>query len=105
MKRLTWLGDSRASLRAFPPPVQDGIGYSLYRAQLGETPTSAKPLRGLGPGVMEIVSSDPSGTYRAVYTVSIGIRFMLCMPFRRGRKPESPRQGLKSKLSVEGLSS
>ena len=32
----------------------------------------AKPLHGLGSGVMEISASRERGTYRAVYTVSIG---------------------------------
>ena len=41
MKRLTWLGDSLANLRGFPPPVQDDIGYALYIAQSGETPRLA----------------------------------------------------------------
>jgi phage-related protein len=41
-------------------------------AQLGEMSVKAKPLHGLGSGVMEIAASDERGTYRAVYTVSIG---------------------------------
>jgi phage-related protein len=52
--------------------VQDDIGYALYAAQSGEMSVKAKPLHGIGGGVMEIVANDPSGTYRAVYTVSIG---------------------------------
>jgi phage-related protein len=32
----------------------------------------AKPLHGLGGPVMEIAAHDASGTYRAIYTVSIG---------------------------------
>ena len=37
--------------------------------QYGDTPASAKPWKGLGTGVHEIVENDASGTYRAVHTV------------------------------------
>jgi phage-related protein len=47
----------------------DNIGYALGVVQYGGHPPSAKPWKGLGPGVHEIVESDESGTFRAVYTV------------------------------------
>ncbi len=72
MKKLTWLADSRSNVKSFPAGVQDDIGYALYSAQLGEMSAKAKPLLGLGSGVMEIAADDESGTYRAVYTVSVG---------------------------------
>ena len=73
MKTLTWVADSRSKVRSFPAGVQDDIGYALYAAQLGEMSHTAKVLHGLGSGVMEIVANDESGTYRAVYAVSIVI--------------------------------
>jgi phage-related protein len=72
MKDLTWLADSRSRVKSFPAGIQDDIGYALYAAQLGEMSVKAKPLHGLGGPVMEIAAHDASGTYRAVYTVSIG---------------------------------
>jgi len=72
LKKLTWLADSRPVVKSFPATVQDDIGFALYVAQLGEVHASAKRLHGLGSGVMEIRAHDASGTYRAVYTVSIG---------------------------------
>jgi phage-related protein len=48
----------------------------LYAAQLGEMSAKAKPLHGLGSGVMEIVAGDESGTYRAVLRSQSGRRFM-----------------------------
>ena len=35
----------------------------------GETAPTAKPWKGLGPGVLEIVESHDGNAYRAVYTV------------------------------------
>ena len=72
MKNLTWLADSRSNVKSFPAGVRDDIGYALYAAQLGERSVKAKPLHGLGGQVMEIAAYDASGTYRAIYTVSIG---------------------------------
>jgi phage-related protein len=62
MKNLTWIADSRSNVKSFPAGVQDGIGYALYAAQLGERSVKAKPLHGLGGQVMEIAAYDASGT-------------------------------------------
>ena len=86
MKRLAWLADSRARVKSFPAGVQDDIGYALYAAQLGEMSPKAKPLHGLGGGVMEIVANDESGTWRAVYTVSIGDLIYVVHAFQKKSK-------------------
>ena len=86
MKRLTWAADSRSNVKSFPAGVQDDIGYALYAAQLGEMSTKAKPLHGLGGGVMEIAANDESGTYRAVYTVSIGDAIYVIHAFQKKSK-------------------
>ena len=83
MKKLTWLADSRSNVKSFPAGVQDDIGYALYAAQLGERSVKAKPLHGLGSQVMEIVAYDASGTYRAVYTVSIGESIYVIQAFQK----------------------
>jgi phage-related protein len=56
-------------LLEFPERVVDNIGYALGVVQFGGFPPSAKPWKGLGPGVSEIVENDAAGTFRAVYTV------------------------------------
>jgi phage-related protein len=56
-------------LLGFPEQVMDDVGFALGVVQYGGHPPSAKPWKGLGPGVLEIVENDGSGTYRAVYTV------------------------------------
>ena len=68
-KPLHWIGSSKRDLLRFPAGVVDDIGYALGVVQYGGHPPSAKPWRGLGPGVLEIVADDGSGTYRALYTV------------------------------------
>lgn len=86
MKNLTWIADSRSKVKSFPAGVQDDIGYALYAAQLGERSTKAKPMHGLGSQVMEIAAYDASGTYRAVYTVSIGESIYVIHAFQKKSK-------------------
>lgn len=68
-KPLYWAGSSKKDFLAFPEGVVDNIGYALSAVQYGGHPPSAKPWKGLGSGVHEIVENDGSGTFRAVYTV------------------------------------
>lgn len=70
LKKVDFIGSSRNDLKEFPDEVKQDIGYSLFEAQRGQKPASAKPLRGFGgAGVLEIIENFSSGTYRAVYTV------------------------------------
>jgi len=68
-KPLFWVGSSKEDLLALPEAVQDEIGTALSVAQFGGKHPSAKPWRGEGPGVFEIVEDHRGDTYRAVYTV------------------------------------
>ena len=69
LRPLEWVGSSRADLKDFPGEVQDHIGFALYQAQAGLKHRDAKPLPGLGAGVMEVVSDHDTNTWRAVYVV------------------------------------
>jgi len=69
MRPVRFMGDSREVLRELPDEVKSEIGFALERVQQGKMPVNAKPLRGIAPGVLEIVSDFKGGTFRAVYTV------------------------------------
>jgi phage-related protein len=56
-------------LLAFPDDVMRAFGYALGVVQAGGTPPSAKPWKGLGSGVFELLEDRRAGTWRAVYTV------------------------------------
>ena len=68
-KPLFWVGSSKHDLLAFPEAVKDEIGTALSVAQFGGKHPSAKPWKGEGPGVFEIVGDHRGDTYRAVYAV------------------------------------
>ncbi len=66
---LDWIGSSKRDFLAFPEPVKDELGNALGLAQFGGRHPKAKPWKGQGPGVFEIVEDYDGDTYRAVYTV------------------------------------
>jgi phage-related protein len=62
----------------FPEPVKSDMGYALGVAQLGGKHPGAKPWKGEGPGVFEIVENFDGDTYRALYTVRFeGVVYVL----------------------------
>lgn len=69
LKAVEWIGTSRADLKRFPDRVQDRMGFAIYQAQAGLRHRDAKPLKGFGSGVLEVVSRHDGDTFRAVYTV------------------------------------
>ena len=66
---LDWIGSSKRDFLAFPDAVKREMGNALGLAQLGGTHPSAKPWKGLGSGVFEVVDDYDGDTFRAVYTV------------------------------------
>ena len=77
-KPLHWVGSSKRDFLAFPDPVKSDMGYALGLAQLGGKHPHAKPWKGEGGGVFEVVESHDGDTYRAVYTVRFeGVVYVL----------------------------
>jgi phage-related protein len=69
MKPCIFIGSSLRDLREFPADVRAVMGAAIQTAQYGGKATSAKPLKGLGSGVFEIVESYDGNAYRGVYIV------------------------------------
>lgn len=68
-KPLDWVGSAKKDFLAFPEAVKDEMGNALGLAQFGGKHPAAKPWKGQGTGVFEVVENHDGGTYRAVYTV------------------------------------
>jgi phage-related protein len=86
LKPLIWMGDSLQSLRDFPEDVQDEIGFALFQAQTGEKHIKAKPLKGFGAGILEVVSDHRGDTFRAVYTVRLAGKVYVLHAFQKKSK-------------------
>jgi phage-related protein len=77
-KPLHWVGSAKRDYMDFPAEVQSDMGYALGVAQLGGKHPHAKPWKGEGPGVFEVVEDHRGDTYRAVYTVRFaGVVYVL----------------------------
>ncbi len=85
-KFVEWIGSSKKDLADFPDTVQHDIGFALMVAQFGSKHASAKPWKGLGAGIMEIVSNYNTNAYRAIYTVNIGDVIYVLHAFQKKSK-------------------
>jgi len=90
-KPLHWVGSTKNDLLAFPEAVKDKVGTALSVAQFGGKHPAAKPWKGEGPGILEIVEDHAGNTFRAVYT----IRFAEAVYVLHAFQKKSPR-GIKT---------
>ena len=86
LRPLEWVGSSKEDLKKFPAGVQDHIGFALYQAQVGLKHRDAKPLRGLGSSVLEVVSRQDGDAFRAVYTVRFQAAVYVLHAFQKKAK-------------------
>ena len=93
-RTLHWVGQSRKDYGDFPPKVQEECGFALFLAQTGLHPPSAKLLKGLGSGVVELVENFDGDTFRTVYTVRFEKAVYVLHAFRKKSK-----QGIKTPQS------
>jgi phage-related protein len=76
-KPLFWTGSSKDDLLSFPDAVITEIGTALSVAQFGGKHPNAKPWRGEGPGVFEVVEDHRADTYRAFTRSNSGAVYVL----------------------------
>ena len=62
------------------------MGFAIYQAQIGRKHRDAKPLTGLGSGVLEVVSHFVDDTYRTVYTVRFKAAVYVLHAFQKKAK-------------------
>jgi phage-related protein len=102
-KPLRWIASSRKDYGAFPQDVQMQFGFELFLAQVGEHPPSAKPLKGLGSGVVELLEDHEGNAYRAIYTVRFKSAVYVLHAFKKKSKrgiktPQSDVELVKRRL-------
>jgi phage-related protein len=103
LRPLLWVASSKRDYLEFPARVQDTFGFELFLVQTGQHPASAKPLKGLGTGIVELVEDFDGDTFRAVYTVRFRESVYVLHAFKkksnRGSKtPQSDIELIKRRL-------
>ena len=68
-KPVAWVGSAKRDFLEFPDKVKDEMGNALGIAQFGGMHPPAKPWKGQGSGVFELVEAYDGNAYRAIYTV------------------------------------
>lgn len=86
MRPLLWVGSAKRDYCKFPPLVQDAFGFSLFLVQTGQHPPIAKPLKGFGGGVVELIEDHRGDAYRAVYTIRFGAAVYVLHAFKKKSK-------------------
>ena len=82
-KPVHWVGSSKKDLLTFPEQVVSDMGYALGLAQLGGKHPEAKPWKGQGSGVFELVERYEGDAYRAVYTVRFEAAIYILHAFQK----------------------
>jgi phage-related protein len=95
-KPLYWIGSALKDLARFPFEVQRTVGFALSAAQYGGKHPSAKPWKGEGPGILEVVKDGDDGSkFRRVavhlYFSSVNLRSKRCFVKSRLVRFMSPR--------------
>ena len=62
------------------------LAFAATLAQRGEKHVSAKPLKDVGSGLVEVVSNHRGDTFRAVYTVRLADRIYVLHAFQKKSK-------------------
>ena len=86
-KPFYWIGSSLKDITRFPVKAQRSVGFALSAAQYGGKHTAAKPWKGEGSGVLEVVKDHDGDTYRAIYTVRFANAVYVLHAFQK----KSPR--------------
>jgi phage-related protein len=77
------VGSSKRDFLSFPAAAKEDMAMlSVSRSSAGTAPT-AKPWKGLGPGVLEVVEAHDGNAYRAVYTVRFEMAVYVLHAFQK----------------------
>ena len=81
-----WVSAARKVFESFPDAVRDRVGTALTIAAEGGKADIAKPLKGFGPGVMEIAVRYRTDAWRVVYVTEVAGRLWVVHAFRKKSK-------------------
>lgn len=71
IRPISWMKPARKEFEKFPKMLQDDILDVLSTAAEGRKAYTAKPMKGLGSGVLEIALIYRKGAYRIIYVLQL----------------------------------
>lgn len=80
---ISWLSAARREFESFPEGAQSICLAALTIAAEGGKADIAKPLKGLGSGVMEIALPYRGNAFRVVYALQVGAELWVVHAFQK----------------------
>ncbi len=85
-RSVAWIKAARREFEDFPQEAQTEFLRALTIVAEGRTPDIAKPLRGLGSGVLELALRYRGDAFRVVYAVQLGADVWVIHAFQKKSK-------------------
>ncbi len=85
-RNISWIKSAQKVVLRFPVIVQREVARALDIAAAGEKSDTAKPMKGMGAGVLEIALRHRGDAFRAVYAVKIGDDVWVIHAFQKKSK-------------------
>ncbi len=83
---ISWVKAARKDFEAFPDSARDRLLDALTVVAEGGTPRIAKPLAGLGSGVIELALPHGGEAYRVVYALHLEASIWVIHAFQKKSK-------------------
>ena len=83
---ISWIKSARKDFEAFPHGAQTEILRALTIAAEGRKADIAKPMKGIGSGVLEVALKYRSDAYRTVYALQLGDHVCVLHAFQKKAK-------------------
>ena len=93
---ISWLKPALRDFQLFPVEAQTRMLDALTAAAAGSKADIAKPLKGFGPGVMEIALKHRGDAFRMIYALQLGPDLIVVHAFQKKSKRaiETPKAEL-----------
>jgi len=85
-RAVSWIKAARRDFDGFPDDARLEVARALTILAEGGMPDIAKPLKGLGSGVMELALRFRGDAYRVVYALQIGDDIWIVHAFQKKSK-------------------
>ena len=85
-RKIAWIKGARKDFDDFPATARDELLDALSFVAEGGHPDIAKPLHGLGSGVLELALRHRGEAFRVVYAVQIGAEIWVVHAFQKKSK-------------------
>lgn len=82
-RQISWIKAAQRDFAGFPDDAQLKLARALTIIAEGRKPDIAKPLTGLGSGVMELALKHRGDAFRVVYALQIGEEIWVVHAFQK----------------------